>query len=411
MILLYDLGIALISLFINVGSLFSNKLKLLKEGRAEIWKKLKDADLKGPVIWLHAASLGEFEQGRPLIEAIKKRFPEKKIVLTFFSPSGYEVRKNYDLADVVLYLPADTSRNAKRFIDIVQPEMAFFIKYEFWYHFIKELNSRKVPVYGVSVIFRDKQPFFRWYGHWFRRILRFFDHFYLQDERSAKMLENIGIKNYTVAGDTRFDRVSEIAASASEIGPAKKFSEGYRTIVAGSSWPPDEKILTEYINTAPEDVKMIIAPHVIDEAHIRQIEEALKVPSFRITDVPDNPQDFKVMIVNTIGMLSAIYRYGKIAYIGGGFGIGIHNTLEAAVYGIPVLFGPNYKRFKEANDLLEKGGGFVIRKYDDFKGLVDKMWADPAFLEDAGKKAGDYVKSMCGATELIMKDVFSIDNV
>jgi 3-deoxy-D-manno-octulosonic-acid transferase len=409
--LIYDLGIALISAYINVGSLFNKKLKLLKEGRAEVWEKLKQNMPEGEVIWIHAASLGEFEQGRPLIEAIKDRYREKKIVLTFFSPSGYEVRKNYDLADVVLYLPADTTRNAKRFIDIVQPEMAFFIKYEFWYHFIKELDSRDISVYGVSVIFRDKQPFFRWYGHWFRNILRSFKHFYLQDARSAKMLESIGMKNYTVAGDTRFDRVSEIAASASEIGPAQKFSEGYRTIVAGSSWPPDEKILTKYINNAPDDVKMIIAPHVIDEAHIRQIEEALNVPSFRITNVPDNPQDYKVMIVNTIGMLSAIYRYGKIAYIGGGFGIGIHNTLEAAVYGIPVLFGPNYKRFKEANDLIEKGGGFVIKNYEDFKGLVDKMWADTAFLEDAGKKAGDYVKSMCGATELIMKDVFSIDNV
>ena len=409
--LIYDLGIALISAYINVGSLFNKKLKLLKEGRAEVWEKLKQNMPEGEVIWIHAASLGEFEQGRPLIEAIKDRYREKKIVLTFFSPSGYEVRKNYDLADVVLYLPADTTRNAKRFIDIVQPEMAFFIKYEFWYHFIKELDSRDISVYGVSVIFRDKQPFFRWYGHWFRNILRSFKHFYLQDARSAKMLESIGMKNYTVAGDTRFDRVSEIAASASEIVPAQKFSEGYRTIVAGSSWPPDEKILTKYINNAPDDVKMIIAPHVIDEAHIRQIEEALNVPSFRITNVPDNPQDYKVMIVNTIGMLSAIYRYGKIAYIGGGFGIGIHNTLEAAVYGIPVLFGPNYKRFKEANDLIEKGGGFVIKKYEDFKGLVDKMWADTAFLEDAGKKAGDYVKSMCGATELIMKDVFSIDNV
>ena len=407
--LLYDLGIALISAYINIGSLFNKKLKLLKEGRAEVWGKLKQNMPEGPVVWIHAASLGEFEQGRPLIEAIKKKYPEKKIVLTFFSPSGYEVRKNFDLADFVLYLPADTAFNARRFIDTLKPEMAFFVKYEFWYHFIKELNSRDIPVYGVSVIFRDKQPFFRWYGHWFRNILRYFKHFYLQDEKSAEMLESLGLKNYTVAGDTRFDRVAEIAASASEIDIAKQFSEGYRTIVAGSSWPPDEKILAGYINNSPDDVKMIIAPHVIAESHIEQIEALLKVPSFRITDPPGKPQDFKVMIVNTIGMLSAIYRYGQIAYIGGGFGVGIHNTLEAAVYGIPVLFGPNYKRFKEACDLIEKGGGFEIRKFKDFKELVDKMLNDPVFLNDCGKKAGDYVKSMCGATEIIMKDVFDVE--
>ncbi len=406
---LYNIGISVISVVIGIGSLFSEKLRLLRRGRAEVWDKLKTAGINEPVIWVHAASLGEFEQGRPLIEAVKKHFPEKKIVLTFFSPSGYEVRKNYDLADYVLYLPSDTKANARNFIDAVNPEKVFFVKYEFWYNFLNELNKRSIPVYGVSMIFREEQSFFKWYGGWFRKVLGFFDHFYLQDDKSAELLSGLGLKNYTVAGDTRFDRVKEIAGSASEIDIAKRFSDGYRTIIAGSSWPPDEKILAEYINNSPDDVKMIIAPHVIDESHIKQIESLLKVSHFRITSPPEEVGGFKVMIVNTIGMLSAIYRYGDIGYVGGGFGTGIHNTLEAAVYGIPVLFGPNYKKFKEACDLIEKGGGFEITKSGDFNTLVNRMWEEPDFLRKSGEAAGKYVESMCGATAVIMKDVFSVN--
>jgi len=405
---LYDLGIALISVYIRIGSLFNKKLKLLYTGRKETWEKLRSVRKEGPTIWIHAASLGEFEQGRPLIESIKKNFPEKKIVLTFFSPSGYEVRKNYDLADHVLYLPSDTKANARRFIDAVNPEKVFFVKYEFWYNFLHELNKRSIPVYGISVIFRKEKVFFKWYGGWFRKILGFFTHFYLQDEQSAGLLRRIGINKFTVAGDTRFDRVKEIAGAASDIKVAERFSKGYKTIVAGSSWPPDEKILAKYIDKAPEDVKMIIAPHVIDESHIKQIESMLNVPFFRITSPIEEPEKYKVMIVNTIGMLSAIYRYGQIAYIGGGFGIGIHNTLEAAVYGIPVLFGPNYKRFKEACDLIDAGGGFEIRTFDDFNSIVTEMWEDEGLLEKRGSLAGKYVESMCGATAVIMKDIFSV---
>ena len=406
---LYDLGIALISVYIRIGSLFNKKLKLLYSGRKEAWEKLKSVRTEEPTIWIHAASLGEFEQGRPLIESIKNNFPEKKIVLTFFSPSGYEVRKNYDLADHVIYLPSDTKVNARRFINAVNPEKVFFVKYEFWYNFLHELNKRSIPVYGVSVIFRKEKVFFKWYGGWFRKMLGFFDHLYLQDEQSAGLLRSIGITKFTVAGDTRFDRVKEIAGAASDIEVAERFSEGYKTIVAGSSWPPDEKILSKYIDKAPNDVKMIIAPHVIDESHIKQIESMLNVPFFRITSPPEDPEKYKVMIVNTIGMLSAIYRYGQIAYIGGGFGIGIHNTLEAAVYGIPVLFGPNYKRFKEACDLIDAGGGFEIKAFDDFNSIVTEMWEDEGLLEKRGSFAGKYVESMCGATAVIMKDIFSVD--
>jgi len=403
---LYNLGIFIVSLFINFGSLFSSKLKKLKEGRSKVWKDIADSNIRESTIWLHAASLGEFEQGRPLIEAIKKQSPERKIVLTFFSPSGYEIRKDYELADYVFYLPADTKRNAQRFIKAVRPEMVFFIKYEFWHHFLTQLKKAEIPVYGVSVIFRQSQMFFKWYGGWFRRMLNSFEHFYLQDEVSAKLLESISLKNYTVAGDTRFDRVKEIAGAAEDIDIAGKFSEGYKTIVAGSSWPADEKILTKYINESPDGVKLIIAPHEIDDAHIREIESSLKMPSFRVTTPPDTVADYKVMIVDTIGMLAAIYRYGQVAYIGGGFGSGIHNALEAATYGMPVIYGPKYKKYKEACDLVELGGGFEINSSAEFEKVISKMWNDADFLKSSGTSAEKYVYRMCGATALIMKDLF-----
>ncbi len=406
MTVLYNIGILIVSAFINIGSLFSSKLKKLKEGRSRVWKEIADSNIGESTIWIHAASLGEFEQGRPLIEAIKKRFPERKIVLTFFSPSGYEIRKDYELADYVFYLPADTRRNAQRFINAVRPEMVFFIKYEFWNHFISQLKKREIPVYGVSVIFRESQRFFRWYGGWFRRMLNSFSHLYLQDEASAKLLESVSLKNYSVAGDTRFDRVKEIADEAEDIDIAGKFSEGYNTIVAGSSWPADEKILTKYINESPDNIKLIIAPHEIDDAHIREIESSLKVSSFRITKPPENLSEYKVMIVDTMGMLAAIYRYGQVAYIGGGFGSGIHNVLEAATYGIPVIFGPEYKKFKEACDLVELGGGFEINSYEEFERVISKMWDDAAFLKSSGMSAEKYVNRMCGATSLIMKELF-----
>jgi len=406
MTVLYNIGILIVSAFINLGSLFSSKLKKLKEGRSRVWKEIADSNIRESTIWVHAASLGEFEQGRPLIEAIKKRFPERKIVLTFFSPSGYEIRKDYELADYVFYLPADTRRNAQRFIKAVRPEMAFFIKYEFWHHFLTQLKKREIPVYGVSVIFRESQPFFKWYGGWFRRMLNSFEHFYLQDETSAKLLESISLKNYSVAGDTRFDRVKEIADEAEDIDIANKFSEGYNTIVAGSSWSADEKILTKYVNESPDGVKLIIAPHEIDDTHIREIESSLKASSFRITKPPENLSEYKVMIVDTMGMLAAIYRYGQVAYIGGGFGSGIHNVLEAATYGIPVIYGPKYKKYKEACDLVELGGGFEINSYEKVERVISKMWDDVDFLKSSGMSAEKYVNRMCGATLLITKELF-----
>lgn len=406
MVWIYNFGIALFDLGILIGSFFNSKIKLLRTGRLSVWEQVREANIQQSTIWIHAASLGEFEQGRPLIEAIRKSFPERKIVLTFFSPSGYEIRKDCDKVDNVFYLPADTKRNAQRFIKAIKPEMVFFIKYEFWYHFLISLKNEDIPVYGVSVIFRESQLFFKWYGKWFRKILASFNYLYLQDNRSAELLESIGISNYAVAGDTRFDRVKEIAEAAEDIDIAQSFSQGYSTLVAGSTWPTDEKILAKYINEAPQNIKLIIAPHEIDDSHIRDIESLLTVSSFRITSPPKNISDYKVMIVDTIGMLAAIYRYGRIAYIGGGFGSGIHNVLEASTYGMPAVFGPKYKKYKEACDLVDLGGGFEISAFGEFNRLITKMWREEDFLKKSGGKAEEYVNRMCGATLLIMKDCF-----
>nr|WP_321405921.1 glycosyltransferase N-terminal domain-containing protein [uncultured Carboxylicivirga sp.] len=407
MTLIYNFGIALYSLLINLVSPFNAKASLLRKGRKEALKTLRLLSIDGPVIWIHAASLGEFEQGRPIIEAVKKEHPLYNVVLTFFSPSGYEVRKNYNLADYVIYLPADTKLNAKRLIEAIKPEKAFFVKYEFWYHYLNALKKRNIPVYGVSMIFREQQSFFKWYGGWFRRMLDCFTKFYVQDEVSGKLLEGIGVKNFSVAGDTRFDRVRDIAKASSEIELVDQFvGQSNKVIVAGSTWAPDEDILFEYLHGSGKDVKLVIAPHEIHENHIKQIEGKLKAPYFRYTKPTENITECSVMIVDTMGMLSSVYKYGQVAYIGGGFGVGIHNTLEAATYSMPVFFGPNYKRFKEARDLIEVGGGFSFNKADQFVSQIEKLWTDEGYLKEASMKAGQYVNKMCGATRIIMEEVF-----
>jgi len=407
MTVIYNLGIILYSLLIRLVAPFNQKAKLLKRGRINALQSLKTLSLDGPVIWIHAASLGEFEQGRPIIEALKKDQPEYKVVLTFFSPSGYEVRKNYDLADHVLYLPADTKRNAKKLIKAINPEKVFFIKYEFWYHYLIALKIRNIPVYGVSMIFREKQSFFQWYGAWFRKMLACFTKFYVQDETSGELLNSIGVKNYSVAGDTRFDRVRDIAKASAAIDLVDRFvGDCNKVIVAGSTWAPDEDILFEYLENEGRDVKLVIAPHEIHESHIRQITSKLKIPYFRYTQHTEDVKDCRVMIIDTIGMLSSIYKYGQVAYIGGGFGVGIHNTLEAATYSMPVFFGPNYKKFREARDLIEVGGGFSIQNGSEFQVRVGQLWDDEEYLKDASIKAGQYVNKMCGATRSIMEEVF-----
>ncbi len=407
--LLYTTGVRLFSLAVFFAALFNEKAKLLLLGRREIWAKLKKLKNESSVIWIHCASLGEFEQGRPVIEALKQQSPGKKILLTFFSPSGYEVRKNYDLADVVCYLPSDTRRNARRLLKIVTPEAALFVKYEFWPNLFSVLSAHRIPIYSISSIFREKQLFFKWYGSWFKKALKAVSKFYVQDEISGELLRSIGYDNYVVAGDTRFDRVTAIVEKASEVPVARRFAQDAGMIVvAGSTWPADEDILIRYINQAPSGVKMIIAPHEVHESHVREIENKLNVPFFRFSQVEDSAQsEGRVLIVDTIGLLSAIYRYGHMAWIGGGFGKGIHNTLEAATYGIPVLFGPRYQKFKEARDLIEWGGGFSMDNYDDFFSLAEGFRENDQQRMESGSAAASYVKSMCGATRIIMDEVFS----
>jgi len=402
---MYSLGIYIYILCVRIASLFSTKARLLLDGHAETFGILaRTLRTNDRYVWFHASSLGEFEQGRPLMERIRQRHPEYKILLTFFSPSGYEVRKNYDGADIVCYMPFDTPRNARRFVRMVKPEKAFFIKYEFWKNFIDELHRSKCEVYSVSSIFRKNQIFFRSYGKQYAKVLHNFTRIFVQNDDSRRLLENVGVTAVSVAGDTRFDRVTDIRNAAKDVDAAKHFAEGATNVlVVGSSWEPDEDIIIPYFNEH-KDLKLILAPHVVNEAHIRRILSALKRPAIRITQAEKenrNLQDFDCMIVDTYGMLSSIYRYGNIAYVGGGFGVGIHNVPEAAVYGVPVLIGPNHQKFREAEMLLHLGGCFEITSPDTFAMTMKLLTQN----EDSRKKAGDaaenYILSNAGAADKI----------
>lgn len=406
MVFLYNLGISAYSLAIRLASPFNEKAALLNRGRKEVRKKIQSiARGKERLVWFHAASLGEFEQGRPVIEKLKEAEPDTQILLTFFSPSGYEVRKNYTGADIILYLPADTKRNAIRLIGQLRPDAAVFIKYEFWYHYLHELHKRHIPTYLISAIFRPDQPFFKSWGSLHRKMLGFFNCLYVQDEQSAKLLESIGIKNTLVTGDTRFDRVKQIAEAAKDIEKVRLFCNGQPAVVCGSTWPPDEDILMEYINQYSGNYKWIIAPHETGEGHIKTILEKCRKKIVRYTKAETSPADQDVLIIDCIGLLSSVYRYGKIAYIGGGFGVGIHNTLEAAVYGIPVIFGPKYQKFNEAVSLNREGGAFAIHNGDELYEILNTLIHSPAIAETAGKQALDYVISQLGATEIINEEL------
>ena len=404
--MLYNLGIYIYSLLIHLMAPFSRKPRKMMKGHwivYELLRQQKEKDAK--YIWFHAASLGEFEQGRPLIERIKKRYPEYKILLTFFSPSGYEVRRDYRGADIVCYLPLDKPRNVKKFLDIIQPCMAFFIKYEFWKNYLNELNKRQIPVYSVSSIFRKDQVFFKWYGGSYRKVLSNFDQLFVQNETSKRFLSKIGIEKVTVVGDTRFDRVLEIRQEAKDLPLVEAFKGESLTIVAGSSWAPDEDLFIEYFNTHP-GIKLIIAPHVIDENHLVEIISKLKRPYVRYSKANEqNVKNADCLIIDGYGLLSSIYRYGEIAYIGGGFGVGIHNILEAAVYGIPVIFGPKYQKFMEARQLIEEKGAFSIKDGEELNQLLDKMTSDKEFLKESGSNAGNYVTRNLGASELILNQI------
>lgn len=411
--LLYSIIILTYRLAISAASLFNAKAKRWIEGRKSLFEKLETAiDPSKPLAWFHCASLGEFEQGRPVIERFREFHPDHRILVTFFSPSGYEVRKNYTGADHVFYLPIDTRSNAKRFIAIVNPQIAFFIKYEFWFNYVDLLHRKKIPFYLVSAIFRDDQHFFKWYGAWQRKMLHYYRHIFVQNESSKKLLESIGVNNVTISGDTRFDRVTEVAAEAKNIPAAEAFSREGVVMVAGSTWPEDELILANLLNIP--SLKMIIAPHEISENKIEHIislvQEHGKVCRYSKSET-SGVEGAKVLIIDNIGMLSSLYRYGRIAYIGGGFGKGIHNTLEAAAYGVPVIFGPNYKKFNEAKELVKLGGAFSIHNEDDLLRTVTRLINHREELENASSASGRYVQENQGATGIILKNIIPVNKL
>ncbi len=408
---IYNIGTRAYFFGIQIAATFGHrKARQMQEGRKDWATALeqKMRPLQGEkVIWFHAASLGEFEQGRPLIESLHTCYPEYRVVQTFFSPSGYEVRKNYKGADVICYLPYDKPADCRLFLDLVHPQIAIFVKYEFWGNMLGELRRRSIPAYLVSGIFRPRQAFFKWYGAFLRPVLHDFTHFFVQDDESKQLLSKLGYDNVTVSGDTRFDRVISIQQQAKQFDWAQSFSESASfVLVAGSSWPKDEDILLEHFNRTPS-MKLIIAPHEIHEEHIQSIIAKLKRPYMRYTQLDESRlSETDCLIVDAIGFLSGIYRYGQVAYIGGGFGVGIHNTLEAAVYGIPVLFGPNHQAFREALGLIEAGGGFPIYSASDYETLMTKLAKEEDFRKKAGIAAGNYVKNNSGATHTIFSAIF-----
>lgn len=411
---MYNIIIYLYLAGVAIYSLFNEKVRKMWRGERAAVALLKEkVDPQAKYVWFHAASLGEFEQGRPLMEQLRKEHPEYKILLTFFSPSGYEVRKNYKGADIITYLPLDTITNARRFLRTIHPVMAFFIKYEFWYNYLHILKHRNVPVYSVSSIFRPDQVFFKWYGRQYGRVLNCFTHFFVQNEISKELLAKIGITAVTIVGDTRFDRVLQIKEASKQLPIVETFKQDAKVFVAGSSWPPDEEIFIKYFNEH-RDWKLIIAPHVIGEDHLTQIEKLLegrKVIRYSEysdkSDYSENSEKLanaEVLIVNCFGLLSSIYHYGDVAYVGGGFGVGIHNLLEAAVWDVPVFFGPNNQRFQEAQG-LKKSGGFEISNYTDLEKQMGRFIADEAYLKEQGRLAGQFVKGKAGATQEVLNNV------
>lgn len=418
--MIYNIVIYFVLWGIAIASLFNEKVRKMWRGEREAFKILKQkVDPNAKYIWFHAASLGEFEQGRPLMERIRKEYPQYKILLTFYSPSGYEVRKNYEGADIICYMPVDTRLNAIRFLRLVRPVMAFFIKYEFWSNFLHILKHRNIPTYSVSSIFREDQVFFKWYGRSYAGVLKCFTRFFVQNEESKRLLEGIGITAVDVVGDTRFDRVLQIKEAAKQLPICEAFRTGvassqsadvpyhdFKVFVAGSSWPPDENIFIPFFNEH-KDWRLLIAPHVIAEEHLKLILSLIKGKKVvRYTQTtPEEAAEADVLIIDCFGLLSSMYNYGDVAYIGGGFGVGIHNTLEAAVWNMPVIFGPNNKKFQEAQGLLKSDGGFEINTYEDFSGLMSSLMNDEAFLKQAGDKAGAFVAHLAGATDKVLASV------
>lgn len=408
MLFLYNLVISIAGFFLKIVALFSPKIKLFIDGRKNVFSILEERiKATDKTIWFHSASLGEYEQGLPVIEKIKEKYPSHKIVVTFFSPSGYEVRKNNTVADVTIYLPLDTRKNAKRFLKLVHPEKAFFIKYEFWLNYLKELETSKTPTYLISGIFRDSQMFFKWYGGFYRKALKAFTYFFVQNESSKQKIEAIGFNNVIVSGDTRFDRVNAILERDNSLDYIEKFKNNQTTIVIGSSWPKDEALVAEYINQAPDNVKFIIAPHNIKTEQISNLKSQITKSSVLFSEKNNlDLSNYSVFIIDTIGLLTKIYSYGTIAYVGGGFGNpGIHNILEPATFGIPIIIGPNFSNFAEALELVKLKGCTVISNSNELKNSFDQLINDENFLKEKGQICKSYIQDNTGATNSIMKIV------
>lgn len=415
----YNIGLWCYAFAIRLVAPFNEKARQWLQGRKNIFERL-NADFEGnksKIIWVHVSSLGEFEQGRPLIEKIKASHPKTKILLTFFSPSGYEIRKDYENADFIYYLPIDNRRNAQKFFDITKPSMVFFVKYDFWYHYLDESYKRKIPTFLISGLFRENQPFFKKHGQFYRQILHFFTKIYVQNEASKQLLASIGYRNVLVTGDTRIDRVITLAENVKPIPHILDFKQGKKIIVAGSTWEEDEKLWITYLKKYPaEDYKVIFAPHLVGEGHITQLENKLNetnVSTIRYSQI-DETKDvgkYTVLIIDSIGLLSSLYQYATFAYIGGGFGAGIHNTLEPATFGIPVVFGKRYKKFHEAVIMLQKKAVFSVSNFSEFEIIVKKLLSDELFVEKAGRGAKAFIVSQKGSSEKILSDCISEDYV
>ena len=384
---------------------FNKKVKTMLKGEKECFSKLENIKSSDKIAWFHCASLGEFEQGRPLIEEVKKQFPQYKILLSFYSPSGYEAMKNYSLADWVVYLPNDTKKNAKKFVSIVKPDLIFFVKYEFWYNYISALKGRRL--FQVSLILRESQYFFSWYGKWFAKQLRYFEHFFVQNQETANLLNKIGYKNVTISGDTRFDRVMRIANNAKSFADIEEFCRGDKKIIlAGSSWLADERIIEKAIKNL--NVKLIIAPHIVGEAHINEIQK-LFPNSILYSELAENKKESDVLIINCIGILSNLYQYCDIAYIGGGFGVGIHNTLEAATFGKPICFGTNYHKFQEAVDLINLKAAYSINNEEELRQVFEQLLNNEEVYNNSAKASKNYVGEKIGACNKIINHLSKQD--
>lgn len=396
---LYNTFIYIYIGILHLISPFNKKIKTMLKGEKECFDKLKSINQNDKIAWFHCASLGEFEQGRPLLEEVKKHFPQHKILLSFYSPSGYEAKKDYSLADYIVYLPNDTRKNAKKFVSIVNPDLIFFIKYEFWYNYILELKGRRL--FQVSLILRENQYFFTWYGKWFAKQFKNFEHFFVQNQQTATLLNKIGYKNITISGDTRFDRVMTIANNAKSFPDIEKFCQGDKKIIlAGSSWLADEKIIEKAIKNL--DIKLIIAPHIVEKSHINEIQE-LFPQAILYSELAENKKESNILIINCIGILSNLYQYCDIAYIGGGFGVGIHNTLEAATFGKPICFGTNYQKFQEAIDLINLKAAYSISNEEELKEILSSLLSDKEKYEKSATASKNYVQEKIGACKKIIE--------